>query len=77
MIAHSSYQDFLGELGGLQFSPEADARCQWLMERNNLGEITADERKELEGLVELSEWISLVRARALLMLGRSPVARAT
>ena len=76
MIADPSYRDFLETLAAQQFAPEADARCQWLMERNNFGELSGDEREELKALATLSQWMSLVRAQALLMLGRNPVATA-
>ena len=42
------------------------------MDRNNEGRLSSDERDELESLVELSESMSLVRAEALRLLGRSP-----
>lgn len=73
MIADSSYRDFLEELAARRFSPEANAQCQRLMERNNFGELTDAEREELTGLVRLSESMSLVRALAFTLLGRSPV----
>jgi hypothetical protein len=50
----------------------SDQRMQVLMDRNNDGALTAEERQELESLVELSETISLVRADALAVLGRKP-----
>jgi hypothetical protein len=43
-----------------------------LMDRNSAGWLTPDEREELEALVELSERLALLRARALLLLGRRP-----
>ena len=73
MVIDPSYRGFLEELAAQRFSPEADARCQWLMERNNFGELTEDEREELKALANLSQWMSLVHAQALLMLGRRPV----
>ncbi|HJT76938.1 MAG TPA: hypothetical protein VJ739_07015 [Gemmataceae bacterium] len=42
------------------------------MDRNTEGTLTTAEREELEALVELSETISLLRARALRLLGRQP-----
>jgi hypothetical protein len=42
------------------------------MDRNNEGLLTETEHAELEALVELSERLSLVRAGALHLLGRSP-----
>jgi hypothetical protein len=45
---------------------------QDLMDRNNNGSLTAEERDDLEALVELSETIAIVRAQALHVLGRTP-----
>ena len=45
---------------------------QSLMNRNNEGQLTDNEREELESLVEMSESLSLVRAEALRLLGRKP-----
>jgi hypothetical protein len=42
------------------------------MDRNTNGALTPGEREELEALVELSESIALVRAKALHLLGRKP-----
>jgi hypothetical protein len=42
------------------------------MDRNNNGQLSPEEKTELEALAELSETISLVRAKALLILGRKP-----
>jgi hypothetical protein len=48
----------------LRFPLKTDRRLQTLMDRNNEGLLTPDERDELEALVEQSESISLVRAQA-------------
>src|SRR5258708_5039616 len=48
----------------------ADRRLQDLMDRNNEGALTPGEREDLETLVELSETIAVVRAKALHLLGR-------
>jgi hypothetical protein len=50
----------------------ANNRLQQLMDHHNNGKLTLAERKELEDLVEWSEQISLLRARALHLLGRKP-----
>jgi hypothetical protein len=42
------------------------------MDRNTNGDLTAEQREELEALVELTETIALVRAQALHVLGRMP-----
>ena len=59
-------------VAALRFPATADRRLQLLMDRNNNGALSADEREELESLTELSEKISLVRADALALLGREP-----
>jgi len=42
------------------------------MDRNTEGILTETERAELEALVELSETLALVRAKAFQLLGRKP-----
>jgi hypothetical protein len=42
------------------------------MDRNNEGVLTPAERSDLEALVALSESLSIVRAEALMLLGRQP-----
>jgi hypothetical protein len=56
----------------LRLTPKADQRLQALMNRNTNGQLTDSEREELEALAEMSENISLVRAKALRLLGRKP-----
>lgn len=56
----------------LRLTPKADQRLQELMNRNTNGRLTESEREELDVLAEMSENISLVRAEALLFLGRKP-----
>jgi len=60
-------------VGNLRFPPKADHRLQMLMDRNNEGRLQAGEKEELEVLVELSEEMSLVRAKALQILGKQPM----
>jgi len=64
--------EWVETIGQLRLPSKADGRLQQLMDRNNEGELAAGEREELESLVELSERLSLVRAEALLLLGRRP-----
>jgi hypothetical protein len=59
-------------VAALRLPTASDQRMQLLMDRNNDGALNAEERQELESLVELSETISLVRADALAVLGRKP-----
>jgi hypothetical protein len=64
--------DWIKSVGDLRMPPKADHRLQNLMDRNNEGLLNPTEREELEALAELSEQLSLVRAEALQILGRSP-----
>lgn len=59
-------------VAALRLSPKADRRFQQLMDRNTNGLLTETERSDLEALVEMSENLSLLRAQALLLLGRKP-----
>ena len=56
----------------LHLPPKADQRMHDLMDRNNNGALTPEQREQLEMLVELSETIAIVRAQALLLLKRFP-----
>ena len=56
----------------LRLPDSADNRLQNLMDRNNEGTLTEQERADLAALAELSERLSLVRAEALHLLGRKP-----
>ena len=56
----------------MRFPPKTDSRLQWLMDRNTDGYLTPAEREEMEGWVELSETMALLRAQALQLLGRVP-----
>ena len=59
-------------VAALRLTPKADQRLQKLMNRNTTGLLTDSEREELDALAEMSENIALVRAKALLFLGRKP-----
>ena len=64
--------EFVETLANLRFPVTTDQRLQRLMDRNTEGALSGEERHELEALVDLSETMSLIRARALQSLGRSP-----
>jgi hypothetical protein len=64
--------NLIESVADLRFPPRADARVQALMDRNTNGQLSPDEKDELEAWVEVSENIALVRARALRVLGRTP-----
>jgi hypothetical protein len=53
-----------GDLAGLRLPEGVDARLQVLLDRQDRGEtLTPSERREAEGLVELAEFLSLLRLR--------------
>lgn len=56
----------------LRLPEHADNRLQVLMDRNNEGQLSDQERADLMALAELSEQLSLVRAEALHLLRRRP-----
>jgi hypothetical protein len=64
--------DWVESVSRLRLPAKADRRLQELMDRNNEGRLSKEERAEMESLVEMSEAISLVRAEALHLLGRRP-----
>jgi hypothetical protein len=65
-------RDMIEAVADLRLPPRADRRLQDLMDRNTEGALQPTEREELAALVEMSESLSLVRARALRVLGQAP-----
>ena len=72
MTVVSAPTDWVEFVSELRLPPRTDRRLQELMDRNNEGELEESERAELESLVEVSETLSLARAKALELLGRTP-----
>ena len=72
MAVISAPTDWIESISMLRLPPRADRRLTELMDRNNEGQLSADERADLEALVEMSETLSLVRAEAIRLLGRKP-----
>ncbi len=64
--------DLVEAVADLRFPPKTDVRLRSLMDRNNDGALTPAERQDLEELVEFSETMALIRARALKLLGKKP-----
>jgi hypothetical protein len=64
--------DWIESVGDLRFPSRTDRRLQELMDRNNEGHLTEGEHEELAALAELSERLSLVRAKALQILREQP-----
>ena len=72
MAVISAPVDWVESVSELRLPVKADRRMQQLMDRNTEGQLTDEERADLESLVELSETLALVRAEALHLLGRAP-----
>jgi hypothetical protein len=72
MVVVSAPLDWVEFVSDLRLPPKADRRLQDLMDRNTEGQLTAEEFEDLEFLVELSQNLSLARAKARHLLGRSP-----
>ncbi|MFN0079609.1 MAG: hypothetical protein ACKVY0_24360 [Prosthecobacter sp.] len=54
-----------GELGQLKLPAAVQGRLDELLDRQDQGiKLTAKERREAEGLVEMAEWLSLLKLRA-------------
>ena len=64
--------EMMEAVANLRLPVNADRQLQRLMDRNTNGELNAEERKDLAALAKWSEEISLLRARALHVLGRKP-----
>ena len=71
-VTVSAPLEWVESLSELRLPPSANTRLQQLMDRNTEGLLTDAERVELEALVEMSETLALVRAKALHLLGRTP-----
>jgi len=57
--------DVPAELGQFRLPKAVDARLQTLLDRQDSGQsLTATEREEAEGLVDLAEFLTLLRLRA-------------
>ena len=68
----SAPMEWVEAVGELRLPARADHRLQELMDRNNEGMLSETELAEMEALVEMSQSLSLVRAEALRLLGRTP-----
>ena len=65
-------EEWIESVTELTFPESTDRRMQELMDRNNEGTLSAEEKKDLQALVEMSEELSLVRAQAFRFLHRDP-----
>ena len=64
--------DLVEEVAHLHLPVYADQQLQSLMDANTNGQLTEPEKQQLEELVEWSESVSLLRARAGQLLGERP-----
>jgi len=65
-------REMVEEVAALRLPPPTDQRLQALMDRNTEGTLSPEEKEELAALVEWSETVALVRAKALKLLGKRP-----
>ena len=65
-------RDLVEMFADMRFPPGVDNRMQDLMDRNNDGQLNTAEHEELMGLADMSQVWSLVRAQAMIALGRKP-----
>ena len=72
MSVVSAPADWVEFVSELRLPRKADRRLGELMDLNSQGKLSESERAELESLVEVSETLSLARAKALQLLGRTP-----
>ena len=64
--------DLMEEVAHLCLPALADQQLQCLMDANTNGQLTDAQRQQLEELVDWSESISLIRARAWKLLDERP-----
>lgn len=65
----------LKEIAMFTFPVPVQVRLERLMERNNEGELTPDEREELRSLVNLNELVSILKGWTQLLLRFAPITR--
>jgi hypothetical protein len=74
------YDDFLdyliekatpAEILAFQPSPQALERAETLLDRSSEGELTLDERAELDQMLQMDRLVSVLKARALAALKKS------
>ena len=59
---------FLVEMAGIEFPASTQEKLDRLMDKNNEGLLSAEEREELKALVDINERVSLIKGRAKLFL---------
>lgn len=58
------------EILAFEASEEAKERARELIERNNAGTLTAEERVEIEQILEVERLVTMLKARALAAMKR-------
>jgi hypothetical protein len=75
-----TYDDFLDflaqkatpqEILAFEASPAAQRRAEVLLERNSAGTLTSDEAAELQQMLQVDRFISVLKARALHAMKRA------
>ena len=66
-------REMVEAVADMRLPSKLDRRLQVLMDRNSSGLLTPEERDCMEGLIELSETLAIVRAMAFHLLGRKLV----
>lgn len=60
--------DLLEEIAHLEFPSSTQEILARLMDKNNEGKLSGEEQIELQALVDLNEWLSLLKGRVKLSL---------
>jgi hypothetical protein len=63
-------RELLEQIVDMKVDPGMDARAQYLMDRNNFGQLSEDERAELAGYVAFNQRMTIARGLAMVALGR-------
>jgi hypothetical protein len=59
------------EILAFSVSEEEQERATELLERQNAGQLTSEEKIELDRMLEFDRWVSLLKAKALAALKRA------
>lgn len=66
--------EMLDDMAGFRLPTAVNERLQELLDRQDSGQsLSSLEQSEAEGLVELSEWLSLLRQRASRLIAPGPI----
>ncbi len=65
----------LGEMAVFTFPSSVQAKLDKLMDKNNEGKLTPEEREEYSALVKLNELVAILKGQAQLLLRSIPATR--